>query len=128
MMGPDASITIAGPIWGNLVVQGTMSDGASITVNSYISGNLIVNAMMKDSRITVQGSNLGVQGSLTAPTQMFGNAAINIVGGEIKGGIKGSSSSPALADNAKIQAVSCGKPTTMAGTIIGSAAITGTGC
>ena len=59
---------------------------------------------------------------------MFGNAAINIVGGEIKGGVKGSSSSPALADNAKIQAVSCGKPTTMAGTITGSAAITGTGC
>ena len=58
---------------------------------------------------------------------MFGDAAI-IVGGEIKGGIKGSSSSPALADNAKIQAVSCGKPTTMTGTIIGSAAITGTGC
>ena len=127
MMGPDASITIAGPIWGNLVVQGTMDDGASITVNSYISGNLIVQGMMKNSRITVQGSNLGVQGSLTAPTQMFGDAAI-IVGGEIKGGIKGSSSSPAMDGNAKIQAVSCGKPTTMTGVIQGAAAITGTGC
>ena len=84
--------------------------------------------MMKDSRITVQGSNLGVQGSLTAPTQMFGNAAINIYGGEIKGGIKGSSSSPAMDGNAKIQAVSCGKPTTKTGVIQGAAAITGTGC
>ena len=128
MMGPDASITIAGPIFGNLVVQGTMSHGASITVNSYISGNLIVNAEMNNARITVQGSNLGVQGSLTAPTQMFGDAAINIVGGEIKGGIKGSSSSPAMDGNAKIQAASCGKPTTTMGTIQGSAAIIGTGC
>ena len=31
-------------------------------------------------------------------------------------------------DNAKIQAVSCGKPTTMTGVIQGAAAITGTGC
>ena len=51
-----------------------------------------------------------------------------IVGGEIKGGIKGSSSSPAMDGNAKIQAVSCGKPTTMTGVVQGAAAITGTGC
>jgi hypothetical protein len=33
-----------------------------------------------------------------------------------------------MSGNAKIEAGSCGKPTTKTGTITGSAAITGTGC
>ena len=82
-------------------------------------------SMSGDASINIVGGE--VQGSLAAPNQMFGDAAI-IVGGEIKGGIKGSSSSPAMDGNAKIQAVSCGKPTTMTGVIQGAAAITGTGC
>ena len=91
-----------------------------------VQGSLTAPTQMSgDASINIVGGE--VQGSLAAPNQMFGDAAI-IVGGEIKGGIKGSSSSPAMADNAKIQAVSCGKPTRMTGVIQGSAAITGTGC
>ena len=82
--------------------------------------------MMPRFGSTVQGSNLGVQGSLTAPTQMFGSAMIK-VNGEIKGGIKGAPSTD-NAETAKIIAGSCGKLTKLFGTTTGSPDITGAGC
>ena len=54
---------------------------------------------------------------------MSGNAKITVVGG-VAGGITVAS----MSGNAKIEAGSCGKPTTKTGTITGTAAITGTGC
>ena len=53
---------------------------------------------------------------------MSGQASITV--GEVSGSITVAS----MSGNAKIEAGSCGKPTTKTGTITGSAAITGTGC
>ena len=99
-MMDTAKIWIKGTgVGGDLFVQGTMTGDASIFIDA--GGGV---------------RNINVQ------AEMSGNAKISVP--TVSGGITVAS----MSGNAKIEAGSCGKPTTKTGTITGSAAITGTGC
>ena len=60
--------------------------------------------------------------NLIVQAEMSGNAKISVP--TVSGGITVAS----MSGNTKIEAGSCGKPTTKTGTITGTAAVTGTGC
>ena len=114
--GVKAMYGVQGSVW----VKGPMMGKAKIEINSVgIGGDLVVQGTMTDdASIFVEGSvrNVIVQ------AEMSGNTKITVP--TVSGGITVAS----MSGNAKIEAGSCGKPTTKTGTITGTAAITGTGC
>ena len=71
-----------------------------------------------------QYSAIEEQPVLETPKKSSATSIKKLVAVSVSGGITVAS----MSGNAKIEAGSCGKPTTKTGTITGTAAITGTGC
>ena len=104
----------------NVWVKGPMMDTASIHIEcTGVGGDLMVQGTMTDGAKIIVGCSVR---NIKVQAEMSGQASIQV--GEVSGSITVAS----MSGNAKIEAGSCGKPTTKTGTITGTAAITGTGC
>ncbi|CAH0365638.1 unnamed protein product [Pelagomonas calceolata] len=107
----------------NVWVKGPMMDTAKIDIHGTgIGGDLMVQGTMTDDASIFIDAGGGVR-NIIVQAEMSGNAKITVVG-EVSGGITVASS---MSGHAKIEAGSCGKPTSPP-ILTGSTFITGTGC